>query len=103
MPDPPPDPDEPANYPPNPEDDLFRGSGVDGGTTRILTRLLRASPCLDLDDRAGGQHALRRRICFALDLIFRLVVWAVLLAVIAAVAWKTLAPLPDLWADSGSN
>jgi hypothetical protein len=88
------DADEPGGFPLVDDDDPQLPN--DGGTTRVLTGLLRLSPFLALDDRAGGDHPKRRAFCFGLDLTFRLMVALLLLAVIAGIAWKTLAPFPSL-------
>jgi hypothetical protein len=92
------DESQPAAYPPDDEDDGPLGVAADGGTTQALTRLLKLSPCLDLHRRAGEtqDHALRGHLCFALDLAIRILAYLLLLAILGAVAWKTLAPLPDL-------
>ncbi len=96
-----PTPDEavPGRYPVAPDDEPAVPQGADAGTTRALARLLKASPFLDLHERAGNpiDHRLRGGLCFALDFIVRLVAVALLLGVLMAIAWKTLAPLPDLW------
>lgn len=92
-----PDPTTPANYPPTDEDAFSGAITGDGGTTRFLTRLVRMTPFLDLHDRARkGKKGSRARgvLCFALDCLIRLIVVGLLLAIIGAVAWKTLAPLP---------
>lgn len=91
-----PEPDEraPAAFPADPSNDA---PGVptlphDGGTTRFLAALLTQSPFLDLHDRAAGDPAFRRRLCFGLDLIYRVLIYTLILAIVAGVAWKTLAP-----------
>lgn len=98
-PEPSPDESLPASYPATDDDDLpsLFPTG-DGGTTRFLERLTRATPFLDLHERAGAvqDHVWRGRICFTLDLLVRLVVWVVMVSVVLAIAWKALAPLPDL-------
>lgn len=95
-----PEPDEasPASYPPEPGDAPALPVTADAGATRALAKLLTLSPFLDLHDRAGHgvDHHLRSQLCFALDLVLRLVVVVVLLAILIAIAWKTLAPLPKL-------
>lgn len=86
----------PASYPVDDDDDDGFVLPGDGGSTRVLNRLLRASPFLDLHDRAGGDHPFRENICFAVDALIRLVVWLVLIGIVVAVAWKALAPLPSI-------
>lgn len=90
-----PDEDAPANFPADDVPALPVES--DAGATRALASLLKLSPFLDLDERASGESAWRRRLCFALDLLVRLAVVVVLVGVIGAVAWKVLAPLPPLF------
>ncbi|HEX7167545.1 MAG TPA: hypothetical protein VF230_11250 [Acidimicrobiales bacterium] len=94
-----PDPGEPASYPA--DDTAALPPGADSGATRALAGLLKLSPFLDLHDRAGTSedHRFRAWVCFVLDGIVRFVVVALLLGVIVALAWKTLAPLPDFWQD----
>lgn len=91
-----------AGYPVTDDDALAVTPQTDAGTTRALAKLLRASPFLDLHERAGNptDHRFRGTVCFLLDLATRLVVVVLLLGVLAAIAWKTLAPLPDLWSMS---
>ena len=98
-----PDPDEPkpdeahpASYPPTQEDEF--PAATDGGGTRVLSRLLTRSPFLDLHKRAGNEsaHPKREMLCFSLDLVVRIVAVVLILGIVIAVAWKTLAPLPDL-------
>lgn len=69
----------------------------DAGATRALAILLRLTPCLDLHKRAGDvdRHPKRGMLCFALDLFIRCLAVLLLIAIVAAVAWKTLAPLPS--------
>lgn len=86
-----PDAASPAGYPIAGDDAMPN----DGGATRLLTGLMRASPFLDLDERAGGDSRWRRRVCFTLDAIVRGVVVIALLGVIVGIAWKTLAPFPS--------
>ncbi len=92
----------PAGFPIDPEDETPAAPpSVDAGTTRALARLLKASPFLDLHERAGNptDHRFRGWLCFCLDLLLRLMVVGLLVLVISAIAWKTLAPLPDLFTD----
>lgn len=94
-----PEPDEntPASYPAAVEDQTAGlPAEIDAGTTRALSRLLTATPFIDLHHKAGGDSAWRRRLCFTLDLLFRLAVYVLLLGIIALVAWKVLAPVPPL-------
>lgn len=94
-----PDAAHPAAYPPEPADRApVVPASADAGTTRALAALLKLSPFLDLHSHAGNveKHRLRGQVCFVLDLLVRLVVVALLLGVITAVAWKTLAPLPEI-------
>lgn len=89
-----PDENHPAGYPASPEEDAALPSNMDAGTTRALTRLLRLSPFLSLHRAYGGDLKWRRRLCFTLDCIVRAVVVSLILAILFAVAWKTLIPLP---------
>jgi hypothetical protein len=74
-----------------------------GGATGQLWKLLTQHPFLDLYDRhAKSVLTTRGKWCFAAEFVLRLVVLLILLAIIVAVAWKTLAPLPHLW-SSGST
>jgi hypothetical protein len=68
----------------------------DAGTSRALAAFLTITPFLDLHERAGDsdRHPHRARLCFTLDLLVRAAAIALLLAVIGAVAWKVIAPLP---------
>ncbi len=95
-----PDPDSPATLPVTPNEPGAPPSlsGVaDGGSSNALARLLEKSPFTDLHERAGGSHPFRGAVCFACDFLMRLCVVALLVAIIGAVAWKTLAPLPAFW------
>jgi hypothetical protein len=94
-----PDPATPANFPLD-EDPPWANS-TDGGTTRALSQFLTISPCLDLYQRSGSNHRWLFALCFALDLVIRLGATILIITILGAVAWKTLAPLPDLW-DTGS-
>lgn len=97
----------PSTYPLGDDDDTSRGvrppmpQHSDGGTSRLLAWLLGLSPFIDLHHKAlaktGGKHPWREGICVTLDCAFRVMVLALLLAIIGAVAWKTLAPLPSFW------
>ncbi|HEU5151577.1 MAG TPA: hypothetical protein VFU19_13825 [Iamia sp.] len=89
-----PDPSAPASFP---LDDSPSWAATDGGTTRALSQFLTISPCLDLYQRSGSSHRVLFGVCFALDLVIRLGATVLILAILAAVAWKTLAPLPVLW------
>jgi hypothetical protein len=92
--DPTPDEQSPAAYPAT--DSPALGADADAGTTRALAAFLTITPFLDLHERAGHpeQHRGRARLCFALDLVVRAAAIALLLGLIAAVAWKVIAPLP---------
>lgn len=90
-----PDPETPAYFPI--DDAPPWASSTDGGTTRALSQFLTISPCLDLYQRSGSSHRGLFGLCFALDLLIRLGATALIIAILGAVAWKTLAPLPDLW------
>lgn len=89
----------------------FEDSGGDVEGTRLLSGLLTRSPFLDyccrLADRSypgknlqpkvqqlKADHARLYAFCIAADVLLRVVVTVLLIAVGAAVAWKTLAPLP---------
>jgi hypothetical protein len=86
-----PDENHPASYA-----DSNEGVGdVTGGSARALARLLTATPFLDLCDRAKGGTYLKA-ICITLDMVVRAVVLSLLLGILGAVAWKTLAPLPHI-------
>lgn len=90
-----PDPSEPATYSDDEEDSI--GGGADGGASQTLMALLSRHPFSSLYQATGGNKDdldFRGWICFFLDLIFVLVVVSLLLGIIAAVAWKTLSPLP---------
>jgi hypothetical protein len=94
-----PDEKQPAAYPPDPGEAKAPElpTGVDSGSTRALSSLLKASPFLDLHEKAGGKHPLRGGICFISDYLVRLTVLVLILGIIGCVAWKTLAPLPAFW------
>jgi hypothetical protein len=96
-PTPTPDEGSPAALP-STDDPTFVPAG-EGGTAKALAKLLQQSPFLDLHERAGSpaDHRLRGGACFVTDFVLRLAVVVLLLAVIAAVAWRALAPLPKLW------
>ncbi len=96
LPDPTPDEDSPATFPVGPEDNRAPTLPVesDAGASQALTALLSLTPFLDLHDRARGDSAWRGRLCFTLDLVLRLITVGLLIALIVAVAWKVLAPLP---------
>lgn len=96
-----PDDTAPATFPSTPEEPTGPAlpPGSDGGGTRALAWLLGASPFTDLHRHAGGEHPFREQLCFAVDFLLRLFVAALLLGIITAVAWKTLAPLQPLWLD----
>lgn len=66
----------------------------DSGATRMLAFLLRQTYFLDLHDKASGDPAWRRNLCFGLDLAARVVMLAVFVGLIAALAYKAIAPLP---------
>lgn len=92
-----PDESHPAAFPPSPDEPAPVPVAADAGTTRALTELLRRHPFLDLHRAAGdvANHRFRGWICFTFDFLLTLIVVALLLAILAAIAWKTLAPLPD--------
>jgi len=94
-----PDDDVPAVYPASDGDQTSPDvpATSDAGTTRALSALLRLSPFLDLHRKAGDEDRHRKRgtMCFFLDLAVRVVTILLLLAILTAVAWKTLAPLPS--------
>ena len=94
-----PDENHPAAYPPDPADDKppELPPSVDSGGTRALYSLLRATPFLDLHKKAGGKHPVRGWVCFASDFLVRLIVLILMIGIIGAVVWKTLAPLPEFW------
>jgi hypothetical protein len=91
-----PDPANAAGFPAT--DDADFGTTGDAGATGALAKLLRRTPFLDLHERAGSptDHRLRGWLCFCLDLGVRIVVVLLILSIIGALAWKTLAPLPQL-------
>jgi hypothetical protein len=79
------------------DDDDAIPESADGGTAQTLIKLLSRHPFTSLYEKTAGQKlGLRGRICFLLDVIFVAIVVALLLGIIAAVAWKTLAPLPHV-------
>jgi len=87
-----PDETEPAVFPANDEIPV----GADAGTTRTLMSLLSAHPFWNLYEATRSPEPLKGRalFCFVMDVIFRIVVVLLLLGIIAAVAYKTFAPLP---------
>lgn len=93
-----PEPDEssPAAFPTTSDDTPSFPPTADAGATRALAAFLKLYPFLDLHDRAGANadHRVRGWVCFSLDLCLRLVVVVLIVAVILAIAWKTLAPFP---------
>lgn len=91
-----PDPSHAAAFPAT--DDASFGPVGDAGTTGALAHLLRRTPFLDLHERAGSpaDHRFRGWLCFSLDFVVRLLIVVLILGIIAAVAWKTLAPLPNI-------
>ena len=86
------DPDNVGRYP----IDEDGPHGAAGGTTTMLFRFLQRTPFLDLHERAGDPeaHPWRRRLCFAADFCLHAIAATLLLGIIAALAYKTLAPLP---------
>jgi hypothetical protein len=90
-----PDEEEPAGFPAG--DEI---SGEAGGAANTLMRLLSRHPFMALYEIAASK--VRRDnargfllfVCVCGDLLFTLVVVALLLAIIGAVVYKTLAPLP---------
>lgn len=91
-----PDANSPAGY----VDDLS-GLGMppqyDGGTTNFLSTLLFVAPFNDLHKRYEKNKKgspVRRRLCFAMDILTRLVILALLLGIPIAVVWHILAPFP---------
>lgn len=54
---------------------------------------------MELYEKSGvgvQPRGFRYHLCFFLDLAFRLVIATLLVAILATVAWKTLAPVPAL-------
>jgi hypothetical protein len=104
VPEPQPDEHQQAAYPADASEP--RGPAVptsqDGGATSLLARFLTLTPFLDLHERAlkiGGRatdHRLRGTFCFFCDVIVRVVVVTLILGIAVGVAWKTLAPLPEV-------
>lgn len=91
------DPNTPAVFP---ADDPPAGAApvnADGGASWALAQLLQLRLFTELHKSAEGAGKWRAKICFAADFIVRVVVLLMLLAVIATIAWKTLAPLPPFW------
>lgn len=92
--------DTPAAYPAQDDDD---GKAIDlpgtGGTLRALFNLLSRSPFIDLHERAGepGKHKMRGFVCFLLDFLVTLITTALILGIVAVVAWKTLSPVRWPW------
>lgn len=95
-----------AAYPPVPGEPaapLAVTPGGLGGATKSLGTILQATFFINLHVAAlermgdGKRHAFRAWLCFAVDLLLRLVVLVLLIAIALAVAWKTLAPLPHGW------
>jgi hypothetical protein len=89
-----PDENEPASFPSTDE----IPTSTDGGTTGTLLNILSRHPFLGIYEKTAdrGDLGTRGRVCFALEVILTIVVLALVLAIIAAVAWKTLAPLPHV-------
>jgi hypothetical protein len=97
-----PDGKNPAVYPASTDEKTAPlPAAADGGTTRTLSWLLTTAPFTSLHQRAGepDKHRWRGWICFVTDYLLRLAVVVLLLAIVAAVAWKTLVPLPNLRPD----
>lgn len=90
------DEQQPAAYPLEESPAPALPPEADAGTTRALSSLLTATPFIDLHLKAGGVHPKRETLCFACDFVLRLLSWFLLVGIILAVAWKVLAPLPDL-------
>jgi hypothetical protein len=96
-----PDESQPGAYPLT--DDDPAGAALtptaDGGGTRFLARFLTLTPFLDLHQRAGSgtAHRIRGWVCFLADFIVRAIAIALMFVIVACVAWKTLAPLPQFW------
>lgn len=96
-----PDEDKPSAFADDPGDAM---GAMAGGSARALSRLLKTHPFMDVYDRVArdtkdrNTKALRalKVACATLDILFRLTAHLLLLAIIAAVAWKTLAPFPSL-------
>src|SRR5687768_12913631 len=76
---------------------------ADSGATRALASLMGLTPFLDLHKhfakRTTANTDRSRLVCFTLDLLLRLTVVLLILFILAAFAWKTLAPLPEPWWD----
>src|SRR4051794_19673847 len=97
-----PDPEHPANYPPEPRESSAvppapPAPDAAGGALGALSWLLFVSPFTDLYRRAYGvetRHAKLKGFCFAFDFVVRLLVTLLLLALAAALAYKALAPFP---------
>ena len=83
-----------AAYPADPAEPAAPPASA--GASTALARLLRRTPFPDLHDRAqtAEVRGLTWWVCFILDLLVRVVTVAVLIGVLAGVAWKTLAPFP---------
>lgn len=97
-----PDPKHPAAYPPDPGEQSGAGlaSSQDAGATNLLARLLTRTWFLDLHKKAleidGGTHKVRAWACFMADFAFRALILFAILVIVFGVAWRALAPLPDL-------
>jgi hypothetical protein len=101
--------------PPEPDEDNPAAYGgddevSDGGATRTLLALLSRHPFYSLFRavegalRNGGKpRAVLLFACVSLDLLFTLLVVALILGITFALAWKTLAPLPNLHSPSSST
>jgi hypothetical protein len=58
-------------------------------------RLLRLHTFLDLYNRSGnGKLPFRGKVAFSLELLIHLLTAVLILAIVATIAWKTLAPIP---------
>lgn len=94
-----PDPDSPAAFGEGGGDDdstMPNLGGAAGGADKLLTQLLKLRPMLGLWESTGSGSTISRGLCFLIDGLFRILIVAMLLAVIGCVAWKAIMPLPPL-------
>lgn len=86
----------PAAYTDDDYPEFDTGGASDGGTLQFLGQLARVKPFIDLYNGSPTQNSIFRRICIASDYVIRLLVWALILAVVIFIAWKAIFPLPPI-------
>jgi hypothetical protein len=86
------DPNNPGGFTEDEDEDAKAGDAA----TRTLLGFLRLHTFLDLYKRSGeGTLPLRGKVAFMLEIFIHLLTALLLLAIIAALVWKALAPLPS--------